>query len=202
MRVWVIVGVVSALGGACGAGRCGRGGAVRGLDVDRRQAAGPRRWTRRRRLFAKPGPCVATANDGDVSQLTFRAGAGLRQASRDQSRCHQSWRVRRRRLRHRVQRPVHRHHQWCRGRDHCGHVEGAFDAAGPRRRVHRRRRGDGPVRGQCRGFTDSVRQDHEHRQRPDEVLRLVRRRPGLQVPLTAPPATREAPGGVEVAGDR
>ena len=24
---------------------------------------------------SKPGPCVATANDGDVSQLTFRAGA-------------------------------------------------------------------------------------------------------------------------------
>ncbi len=41
-------------------------------------------------------------------------------------------------------------------------------------------------------FSDSVRQNHPDRQRPDAVLRLVRRRPGLQVPLTAPPGH---PGG-------
>ena len=62
------------------AGRGGRRGAVRELRC-RLEAMRPadNDGPQTEVNCAKPGPCVATANDGDVSQLTFRAGADFKQ---------------------------------------------------------------------------------------------------------------------------
>ena len=71
---------------------------------------------------SKQGPCVATANDGDVSQLTFRAGAEFRKnvaispVATGAGECAGTDCV----TAYNVQ--FDRRHGRCRGRDHRGHV--------------------------------------------------------------------------------
>ena len=78
MRVWVIVGVVSALVGVVAPAAAAEGAqseGARSIEAERPTPGDGGGGAQTIVDCSKQGPCVATANDGDVSQLTFRAGA-------------------------------------------------------------------------------------------------------------------------------
>ena len=76
MRVWFIVGVVSALVALVAPAAVVQGASSEGtMSMEAlRPADGGGGGAQTIVDCSEPGPCVATANDGDVSQLTFRAG--------------------------------------------------------------------------------------------------------------------------------
>ena len=77
MRVGFIVGVVSALVALVAPAAAVEGAPSEGAMsmAVLRPADGGGGGAQTTVDCSEPGPCVATANDGDVSQLTFRAGA-------------------------------------------------------------------------------------------------------------------------------